>query len=292
MKLRLSLIVVILLACMYCPGVLANGSSTFVSDCDTMVESSYDGENIVVTNDIAMDRTGYCIFIDHDNVTVDCQGYRLTGIGDDQNNYGVRAEYAENTLIQNCEFYNWAIGVYFYYGDTNTAFHNKFRFNDSGIAFLYSDYGWVQDCKADDNVRSGVQVHTSDYFVVFDNSIHGSACAENSVGGAGILVNNSDFGFVVDNQTNANCENGIRLQNESDSNYVYDNTSNLNVEGRPGRVGIGIAIAAFSDGNEVTDNTANRNDVGISTNTTNTFDGNRCHKNNIADSSPATGVCK
>jgi len=263
-----------------------------VSDCDTMIESSYDGEYIVVTNDIAMGRTGYCIFIDHDDVTVDCQGYRLTGIGDDLSNYGIRAEYAENTMVQNCEFYNWAIGIYFFYGEGNTVVDNKFRFNDSGVAFLYSDYGWVQGSKADDNVRAGVQVHTSNYFVVYDNTIHGSACADHAVGGAGILINDSDNGYVVDNQTNANCENGIRLQNNSDGNEVFDNSSNVNSEGRPGRVGIGIAIVASSDGNEVFDNTANRNDVGISTNTTNTFYGNRCKANKIANSNPATGVCK
>ena len=292
MRYTLSVIILLLVACICCPAAVANGGATYVSDCDTMVESSYDGEYIVITNDFAMEREGYCIYIDHDHVTVDCQGFRLTGIGDDEFNYAIRTEYAENTVVQNCEFYNFAIGIYFYYGEYNAAIDNKFRFNDSGVAFLYSDYGYVEGSKADDNVRSGVQVHTSDYFIVYDNAIHGSACADNAVGGAGILINASKNGYVFDNQTNANCENGIRLQNESDDNYVFDNSTNVNIEGRPNRVGIGIAVVASSDGNEVFNNTANRNDVGISTNTTNTFYGNRCKANKIANSVPVTGVCK
>lgn len=288
MKITLLVLVALLLG--YAPLALGNGY-TYVGDCDTTIESSYDGETIMVTDDIVKESAGDCIIISHASVTIDCQGYRLTGTGINTGWYGVWV-LQEDALVQNCEFTEWTTGLYFSASE-GVALNNKAFANYNGITAGFNlDELWIEGNKTEDNFQDGILLHAVSDSVVYDNVAHGNACTEDTLGGGGIVLNAVTNSVVVGNQTNANCENGIRLQNESDNNLILGNTSNLNKEGRENRFGYGIAFVAFSSDNDVIENTANRNDVGIvSTDTSNFFDGNRCKKNNIADSSLA-GQCK
>ena len=276
--LNLSIIIIILFACFVSPTAIANGV-TYVSDCDATVYSSNPGQNIMVTNDIVKTNTGDCIVVTHPNVTVDCQGYRLNGIGDAAGYYGVWGVVnSPQPTVQNCEFYNWTQGVAFWLGTGGSMLNNNARFTDSGFVTYFNNGAWIEGNKCEDNVRAGIQLNNSSGDTVYMNTVHGT-------GFAGILVDTTTNAYIVDNQTNRNVGDGIRLQNNADNNDVLDNASNVNGQD-------GIAIYAFSNGNTVEDNTANRNDrYGIGTNEANSFDNNVCRKNGDLDSAP-DGNCK
>ena len=90
--------------------VPGNGGPTLVDACG--VASSYVGETILVTTDI-VDTTiinwpsspTNCLFITHDDVTLDCQGYRLTHSGNGRTR-GVFVA-GNRVTVQNCEFYGF-----------------------------------------------------------------------------------------------------------------------------------------------------------------------------------------
>jgi parallel beta-helix repeat protein len=267
--------------------VLGNGGPTYVDTCG--VTSSSEGEVILVSNDVVdtsiilwPQRPTNCIFITHDDVTLDCQGYRLTHSGNGRTR-GVLVD-SNRVTVQNCELYGaWLNGIVYINGDDGVVLHNKLVGNRWGIGLLLSEGSWVEGNKVDAAANAGIQVAEATSSMIYKNTIHGS-------GSAGILLNGprgeggADGNFVIHNQVNLNVGDGILLQDDSQNNMIFGNTANLNS-------GFGIALFDSSEGNEIEKNTANRNNIGIYSEGSNSFNKNRCHKNTTADSAPGD-LCK
>jgi len=256
-----------------------NGVPTFVDTCGS--ESSYAGESILVTADIVDASRGSCIFIGHDEVTLDCQGYRMTHIGSER--AGGIVVSGNQVTVKNCVLHGWQNGIIYALAEGGLILDNKLVGNSWGIGLVLSEGIWVEGNKADATTNAGIQVADSIKNTIYDNTVHGS-------GKAGILLNaptggdGADDNYVIDNQVNLNQEYGILLEGDSGGNRVFGNTANLNE-------GYGIALFDTSAGNVVEKNTANRNNIGIHSDGVNDFYGNRCHKNTEADSDP-DGLCK
>lgn len=263
----------------------SGNNNTYVSDCDSTVQSSYDGETIVVTNDIYTESEASCLLVLHNDVTVDCQGYRVTSATPP---VGTSAVFAigHGIRVQNCEFNGWAAGVYFFLADGGSAINNRAFENDIGILVGHSNHVEVLGNTLKENVRSGIQIFESSNIDVFENTVRGTGYTDfTGLTFAGITVFQSQGCYIADNVTNQNKLHGIRLFNEADSNYVLNNTSNNN--GRDG-----ITIESSANGNAVNGNVANRNSrYGIGNFDLNSFDNNVCRKNETADSFP-DGNCK
>jgi parallel beta-helix repeat protein len=255
-------------------------ADTYVSNCDSTVYSSYDGETIMITNDISKPGGGHCIDISNDLVTLDCQGYRITS-DSGPTGHGVYVHSANYVTVQNCEFYNWDAGIIFADAGFGRALNNKLYGNQFGIFVLgfLAGGATIAGNKLDDNLI-GIDLFEVANADVDDNTAHGNLF--------GIVVGNSGFNLIRGNQTNRNRLDGISIQN-SVATDLLNNTSNQN-----GQDGIaclpGCDISSFFE-----DNTANRNDrYGI--NGGNGvffpfFDNNVCRNNGLQDSTP-DGLCK
>jgi len=291
MKYKILMAVSILVLTATSTPVLGNGGPTLVDACG--VASSYEGETILVTADIVdtsiINRPSSptnCLFITHDDVTLDCQGYRLTHSGNGRTR-GVWVA-GNRVTVQNCELYGiWLNGIIYWETRDGVVLNNKLVANRWGIGVMSSEGAWIEGNKVDAAFNAGIQIFRSISSWVYDNTVHGS-------GWAGVMLNDpwndpqdpggADGNYVIGNQVNLNGLYGIFIADDSDDNIVFGNSINKND-------GIGIAALDTSDANEIEKNTANRNDVGIYNEGSNNFDGNRCHKNMTEDSIP-DGLCK
>lgn len=261
-------------------------TATSVSDCDAIVVSSYDGETMIVTNNIYTENDGACVVVVHNDVTVDCQGYRVTSANGPNGGWASVYAYGDNVTVQNCELNNWNTGVYFVGATGGRAMNNKSFQNDIGIAVSYSTGIEVFENTLKENTRSGIQVFQSANIDVYGNTVKGTGFTDfPGLTFAGITLIGSQDCYIVNNVTSQNKTDGIRLFNEADYNYVLGNTTNKN--GRDG-----IAVLDSANGNMVNDNVANRNSrYGIGNFDSNSFYNNVCRNNDTADSFP-DGNCK
>jgi len=67
-----------------------------------------------ITTDTTLDSdlscSGTAIAIGADNVVLDCQGHKITGVG---TGFGIQAQSRQNIIIQNCVVQNFAVGISF-----------------------------------------------------------------------------------------------------------------------------------------------------------------------------------
>ena len=230
----------------------------------------------LVTQDLAY-TTGNCITISHPGVTLDCQGYRLTGTGVNTGIYAGSA--ADGAIIRNCDVYDFNYGIYLYYADDSTVEYNKAVDNSYGITLRTSNGSVVRWNKGDDNSFALYVFETNDSDI-YENTLHRSAnYGVYCYGGTG-----NDF---IANQLNRNSSYGMYMYG-CDNGNIWHNTVNLNSNG--------VRVTISSTGNDFYKNVFNRNDFyGIydyeGGDTTNSYDGNVCKNNGTAASSP-TELCK
>ncbi|MBU0760849.1 MAG: right-handed parallel beta-helix repeat-containing protein [Nanoarchaeota archaeon] len=82
------------------------GKLGFIFDCDTLGVANKD---YVLGRDISI--TGDCFIITADNITLDGNGYSITGDGD-SSDYGVHADGVRNATIKNLDIINFGHGIY------------------------------------------------------------------------------------------------------------------------------------------------------------------------------------
>ena len=266
----LSKILTVLLFTLGAQAALAD-DITFIDQCG--VSSSANNETLIVTSDIQ--GSGYCIFILHENVTLDCQGYVLSA-RQDGGAYGIRIfDEAHYVTVRNCILDFWFF-AFTSQGDWGLIEHNEII--DGGFGMVFSgDGNEVRHNKIMGGSWVGMDFHSnSDNNLIHHNSVHDKP--------GGMFIRHSSSNDIFHNII-TNSGIGIFLDDESNSNNVIGNRTNN------GRTGI---FLSESYENLVADNVANKNAIGIEETgeeLDNTYEDNVCKANETVDSN-IDGACK
>ncbi|MFH1133516.1 MAG: NosD domain-containing protein [Nanoarchaeota archaeon] len=129
----------------------------------------YCGDNItqstVMVNDV-LNCPGFGLQIRSDNITLDCNGHRITGA---PGTYGIHMTQRNNITVKGCtvEGFSHGTAVYQY---RNRIINNTFRLNSEGI-YLHSINGnnLIEDNTLDENLNYGLRIHESSANVVRNN---------------------------------------------------------------------------------------------------------------------------
>jgi len=262
----------ILLFALYAQAAFAQ---TTIDSCGTEITSS---GTYLVTQDL-FNTSGNCISIlNATNVTLDCQGYRLTGTG---SGIGIWVNDASNgVVIRNCDIYSFNRGIQ-YRGDGGVVELNKLVDNTNGIYVGYSAYNnEVRWNTGNDNSSNGMYIDGSHNNVIYENTFHRSEY--------GMHCNRGSGNYVIANQLNLNNARGIYFALGCDNNFLWHNTANLNNNG--------FVFQNGSTGNDVYKNVLNRNDAhgildGAGDATQNLYEGNVCN-NNGTEPANVAWACK
>ena len=243
-----------------------------IDSCGTEITSS--GTYLVTQN--LINTSGSCIKITGaTNVTLDCQGYRLTGDGSGD---GIWVDNPSNgVVIRNCDIYSFDNGIH-YRGDDGLIEYNKIVGNTRGIR-LSQGYGDEVRWNTGKDNYLGMYIDLSSNNDIYENTFHRSEY--------GLWCHRGAGNYFIENQLNLNNARGIYFYT-CNNNFIWHNTANLNANG--------FYILKGSSGNDFYKNVVNRNDVrGIidwaGNDTLNTYERNVC-KNNGTEPSNVTGACK
>ena len=207
------------------------------------------------------------IQIDEDNLTLDGNGYIVTGTG---TGYGVylnartavairnvnvrRFSYGiylynsiDNNLTDNTSSWNNSYGIYLYNSSDNTLTNNTASNNHEGIFLRYSGGNTLITNTASNNY-SGIYLYNSG-----DNTLIDNTASNNNLGI--YLYYNCNNNIVTGNTANLNNNYGIYLYN-SNGNTLTDNTAGWNKS-------YGMYLYYNSSSNTATDNTFSNNYYGI-----------------------------
>ena len=269
MKSIVSLLAVLSLA-LYTHAVFAQ---TDISTCGTEITSS--GTYFVTQN--LTNTSGSCISIlGATNVTLDCQGYRLTGTGSGN---GIWVNYSSiGVVIRNCEIYSFENGMY-YTGHGGVVEYNQLVDNTRGIRLSHGIENDVRWNTGNDNLY-GMYIDLSNNNDIYENTFHRSEY--------GLYCHRGAGNYIIENQLNLNNARGLWFYGTCNNNFVWHNTANLNNNG--------FYIQGGSSGNDFYKNVLNRNSArgildGAGGTTQNTYEDNVC-KNNGIEPSNVTGACK
>jgi len=249
-----------------------------IDSCGTEITSS---GNYLVTQDL-INTSGDCISIlNATDVTLDCQGYRLTGAGSGN---GIWVDNASRGVaITNCDVYGFQHGIH-YRGDAGVVEYNEVSYNVYGIR-LSQGYGDEVRWNTGNDNTYGMYIDLSNNNDIYENSFqrseHGMYCHR----GAG--------NYFIGNELNLNNSRGIWFYATCNNNFIWHNTANLNA------IGIYVqsqTIYGTSSGNHFYKNVLNRNDVrglyeSAGDATQNTYEDNVC-KNNGTEPSNVSAACK
>jgi parallel beta-helix repeat protein len=139
-------------------------ADTYLTSCATL---DIQGETYYLMQDIGF--SDYCISIRANNITLDCQGYRI-----ENNSHGIFVYQANNILVKNCIIFNntWGITIDF---STNVTVFNSTISNSSnqGIHFDFSNYNSINFNKIIYNFY-GIWLTDSYYNKIFNNLFNNS----------------------------------------------------------------------------------------------------------------------
>jgi parallel beta-helix repeat protein len=268
MKANIKLLAVTLLA-LSAQAVFAQNT---IDSCGTVITSS---GTYLVTQDL-INTSGNCINVDATDVTVDCQGYRLTGTGSGN---GIWVDYSSiGVVIRNCDIYSFQHGLY-YTGHGGVVEYNKLVDNYHGIRLSHGENNDVRWNKGNDN-SYGMYIDLSRYNDIYENTFHRSA--------HGIYCHRGAGNYFIANQLNLNNGRALWFYSTCSNNFIWHNTANLNANG--------FYVQSGSSGNDFYMNVLNRNDSrgiydGAGDATQNTYEDNVC-QNNGTEPSNVTGACK
>jgi parallel beta-helix repeat protein len=224
--------------------------TTLLLDCayySNEIQIASPGSTITLTENL-LEVDGTCIdFGGADDITFDCNGYTISGDGDDVG-YGVYLPSNSNSnTLQNCGNISYFDrGVYLLASDDNTLTDITTSSNsDYGVFISESDYNTLTDIIISDNNR-GLYINNSYY-----NMVSKVTAVSNT---EGVYIYQSDRNILTDMTTVSNTY-GVYLY-QSDTNTFADLTSTSN---NPGS-GIALRMSWY---NTFTDITSNSNQYGI-----------------------------
>ena len=243
-----------------------------IDSCGTEITSS---GTYLVTQDLT-NTSGSCISIlGATDVTLDCQGYRLTGTGSGN---GIWVDYySKRIVVTNCELYSFENGMY-YTGHGGVVEYNQLVDNTRGIRLSHGDDNEVRWNTGNDN-DLGMYIDLSNNNDIYENTFHRSE--------HGMYCHRGSGNYFIENQLNLNNARGLYFYT-CNNNFVWNNTANLNANG--------IFVLSGSTGNDFYKNVVNRNDHrgiydGAADLTLNIYEGNVC-KNNETEPSNVAVACK
>jgi subtilisin family serine protease len=202
----------------------ANFSLTIGNNVSSCVVLNNSGENYALDRDI--EANGSCIEIGASDVTLDCNGYVITGNG---TGYGVNLSNYNGTSILNCGLFNFSQGIskwgVYDYSENITLMHN--RINVSAVA----------------NNGYGVHVVVADNVVVFNNTVYTLGANLSSALYFNPGINNSNVSnnflnttgiqsygiFPADSHYNTFADNVIVTGGESSDGFDLPGNSSYNV---------------------------------------------------------------
>ncbi|MEM7814975.1 MAG: NosD domain-containing protein, partial [Candidatus Aenigmatarchaeota archaeon] len=210
------------LAVMLTLGFASPGAAvTYISSCTNLNTA---GETYLLTANIATS-TFFCMNVTASGVTLDCQGYTISGGG--VAGYAVLVDGNHDGVgVRNCRITNFSSA-----GGAGIAFGNG------------ADNGHV----ANNTIITG---HYGMYFAGINNTLASNTVSSNAVG---IYVINSANGTVYNNTVTGSTDKGIYLAGSS-----WNNVSRNRVSG--GSYGIVLNVSSF---NAVSDNDASSGNYGI-----------------------------
>jgi parallel beta-helix repeat protein len=187
-----------------------------IDSCGTEITSS---GTYLVTQDL-INTSGSCISVlNATNVTVDCQGYRLTGDGSGN---GIWVDYSSiGVVIRNCDIYSFENGMY-YTGHDGVIEDNKLVDNTRGIRLSHGIGDEVRWNTGKDNVY-GMYIDLSNNNNIYENTFHRSD--------HGLYCHRGAGNYFIGNQLNLNNGRGIWFYATCNNNFIWHNTANLNTNG-------------------------------------------------------------
>jgi parallel beta-helix repeat protein len=239
-----------------------------------------------ITSDTTLteDHNGQIVII-ADDVTLDCDGYKVTGIG---SGIGIDMNGRSGVTVRNCDVSGFAAGINLSLTDESLIEDNSVHDNvggdfPCGIVVRNSPNNIVRNNVASRNgadgihVISGVTPPDSDGNTIEGNTFTGNGRTNSDR--FGILVAWSNNNTVRDNIASKNPGGGISLH-YADSNSVYRNVTDDNGVVEDGN-GAGIGLFG-SNSNTVSDNEASGNalsGISVADGGNNVFTSNESHGN-------------
>ena len=187
-------------------GSAQNVSAANIDSCSVLDTA---GETYVLIQDIDDSSNSMCMNITADNVTLDCNGYKIDGVYS-ASTYGVYAFGRNNVTVKNCNVTDWWDGIRLNLTSDSMISNSNFTGNNDGIEMISS---WYND--VNDNFISSV-----------NEDIYLSNSSQNSI--TRNSMKGSDFGISFYSNSNGNTV--FRNVFESFNNYaVYLSQSSSNL---------------------------------------------------------------
>ena len=191
-----------------------SGYAVYSGDGDC---GSYVNESSTLSGNINCNNTG--LFINANNIELDCQGYNITyNLNGTDDKYGIYNYQFDNVTIKNCGVIegnssgNNSYGIYYYdQTDNGTILNNSIT---------------IESVNAD-----GIRVYTSTNHEILNNTL-----VANGNNSAGIFIGRSNENEVYNNNITINNSNGkgIYVYRDSHNNTFNQNTINDNGNGAKG----------------------------------------------------------
>ncbi len=202
---------------------------------------SQPGETYLVSDNIVPTKAGFCIYINADNITLDCKDHTISGIG--ENTFGIIVYLAKDVIVKNCVVEKFETGILDSGGQNNKFENNTSRNNEFSGMVISGKGSIIYRNTLYDNGTSGLSVSGSQNYI--NNNISHSNMGDGiilaNIGGhiatknlsrhnkfSGLLVNSSVSNQLVKNRTNFNERNGIYLLGNTKGNVVDTNSSEKN----------------------------------------------------------------
>ncbi|MGC9309790.1 MAG: right-handed parallel beta-helix repeat-containing protein, partial [Candidatus Nanoarchaeia archaeon] len=204
-----------------------NATHNIVHKCGNLTEA-----NVIYTLNQSFTASGTCIRVQANNVTLDMNGYNITGDGD---GYGIYLLQKNDVIIRNGSIYNFSRGIYLGQSNDNQITNMVINNNtERGVVLAGPE--------SDDNII--------EYSTISYNSLDGIWFQ------SGSASDGSDSNLIQHNTINNNGDNGIVMDYNADTNQIINNTINSNTDA-------GVNIKGYS--NIIENNTLAFNKYGIQT---------------------------
>jgi len=197
------------------------GSLGFATDLTGCTQINKSG-TYYLTADIINSTATYCMDIQANNVTLDCQGHTIDGIGT-TNTYGIyvyrSSSQNTNVTIRNCNVQDWEYGIQLTFSSSNTITNNTAN-NTFGIRLdAFSNNNTITNNTINNNDAYGIFLALSSNNTIISNIVNNN--------GYGFYLSSSLSNIITNNTVNNNEAGGFRLDHSS-NNKITNNIVNNN----------------------------------------------------------------
>ncbi len=187
-------------------------------DCENLTDHN---DEYILNQDLTS--SGTCFIVEGDNVTLDCDGYSLTG---DDTGYGVNATNVKNFTLKDCRIVDYYDGVYFEGTTISNLINVTSTSNDHYGIYLggSSNTNNLYNVTSTSNSYSGIVLDSCQYNSVVEGDFHSNTQY-------GIYVYSSQLNNFTDVDSNSNSQYGIYVQSADSNRFVDTSFSGNAVRG-------------------------------------------------------------